>query len=124
MKELIWEGVFDGKAAQLHVESEGNTLICSLTPLTEGFLTDLIGGAVSFSKAHPFITGAMAGWAWDSIKKYNDAKKYALKFYAKDFSEQSKYWKMVKELEKTGSYRLVTHGYKGGAGYYWGLNKT
>lgn len=122
MKETVWEGVFRGEPTRIVAESNGEYTSYEIQLVTEGFLTDLAKGATSFAKAHPYITGFMAGWAWDAVKEYNKAKKNAIRFYAKDLPERTKYSKMVDELVRKQGYHVVKKGYKG-TGYEWHLQK-
>ena len=126
MKEQLWEGICEGRAVRISGEQNGKDVHIEIETVNEGFLTDLVGGAVSFGKAHPFITAiALAPWAklaFDALKKYKLAKDTALKFYTKDVNERSKYFNMVKELEKSGQYKLVKQGRRD-AGYYWELHR-
>ena len=67
----------------------------------------------------------MTPWAklaYDAIKKYKQTKDTALKFYTDDVGKRSEYFKMVRELERSGQYKLVKQGYKG-TGYYWELHR-
>ena len=126
MKQQVWEGICEGNPIRINVDHVGSDLVVEIEDLKEGFLTDLVGGAITFAKAHPFMTAiAVAPWAKlavDSLKKYQLAKDTAVKFYAKDMPEKVKYWKMVRELERGGNFKLHTHGYKN-TGYYWELRR-
>lgn len=120
MKEKIWEGVYEGKAANVVVEPTASGTLYHIELLESGFLHDIIGGVTSFAKSHPWITGMMAGWAWSAIEKYNKAKRDAVQFYAKDMPERIRYEKMVNDLVRKGGYEVVKHGYEG-TGYHWEL---
>lgn len=127
MKQQLWEGICEGKPIRITGETVGSDIHIEIEDITEGFLTDLVGGAISFTKAHPFMAAiAVAPWAklaYDSLKKYNMAKDTAVKFYAKNQPEQIKYWKMVRELEKSGTFKLYKHGHKS-PGYQWELRRS
>lgn len=124
--ETLWEGICEGEPIKINGERVGKDIHIEIETIKEGFLTDLIGGAATFAVAHPFVTAiALAPWAklaFDALKKYKLAKDTALKFYTKDINERSKYFKMVKELEKTGQYKLVKQGVRD-SGYYWELHR-
>jgi hypothetical protein len=122
----LWEGICEGKPIRITGEQVGSDLSIEINAITEGFLTDLVGGAVSFAKAHPIITTvALAPWAriaYDAFKKYKLTKDTALKFYTKDINKRNEYFKMVKELERTGQFKIVKQGVKD-TGYYWELHR-
>lgn len=120
--EKIWEGIFCGKPTELLVKHQNGITEIIINECTEGILVEIFKGALSFAKAHPFLTGFLAAAAWDAVKKYNEAKKSALKFYAKEPKDRSKYITMIKELEKDG-FRIVNQGYVRGTGYFWELNR-
>lgn len=126
MKETLWEGICEGKPIKITGEQVGLDIHVEIETLKEGFLTDLVGGAVSFAKAHPIMTTvALAPWAklaYDAFKKYKLAKDTALKFYTKDIVKRGEYFKMVRELERSGQYKLVKQGYRD-SGYYWELHR-
>ena len=126
MKDTLWEGICEGKPIKITGEQVGSDVHVEIEVLTEGFLTDLIGGAVSFAKAHPFLSAiAVSPWAsmaLDSIKKYNQAKDSALKFFTKELAKRGEYTKMVRELERSGQYKIVKQGYRD-SGYYWELHR-
>lgn len=126
MEQVLWEGICGGEPLKVIAKSTETGVEIRIEPITEGFLTDLVGGAVTYAKAHPVLaTIAVAPWAkmaHDAFKKYKLTKDTALKFYAKDQPERTKYFKMVKELEKTGQYKTVKSGYRG-TGYYWELDR-
>lgn len=120
--EKIWEGIFRGRPSEILVKQQGNTTEIIINDSTEGVLVEIFKGAVSFAKSHPFLTGFLAAAAWDAVKKYNEAKRTALKFYAKEPKDRPKYITMIKELEKDG-FRIVNQGYIRGTGYFWELNR-
>lgn len=126
MKDVLWEGICQGKPIRITGEQKDQSIHVDIEILREGFLTDLVGGAVRFAKAHPIITGiAMAPWAklaYDAFKKYKLAKDTALKFYTKDLNKRAEYFKMVRELERSGQYKIVKQGYRD-SGYYWELHR-
>ena len=126
MKDILWEGICEGKPIRITGEQVGADVYVEIEILREGFLTDLVGGAVSFAKASPVMTTiALAPWAklaYDAFKKYQLAKDTALKFYTKDINKRGDYHKMVRELEKTGHYKTVKQGYRD-SGYYWELHR-
>ena len=126
MKEVLFEGICEGKPIRITGEQDGLDVNIEIETLCEGFLTDLVGGAVSFAKAHPVMTTiALAPWAklaYDAAKKYKQTKDTALKFFTNDVAKRSEYFKMVRELEKSGQYKIVKQGYKG-TGYYWELHR-
>jgi hypothetical protein len=121
VKTCIWEGLIRGVPHQLLVE-EGEELVVSLEKSSSGPLFEVFAGLKTFVSAHPFLTGYLTGMGLDALKKYNEAKKTAIKLYAKDVTERSKYTAMVKEMEKNG-YKIVKQGYIHGTGYYWELNR-
>jgi hypothetical protein len=126
VKDVLWEGICEGKPIKITGERVGLDIHVEIETLKEGFLTDLVGGAVTFAKAHPFMTAiALAPWAklaYDAFKKYQLTKDTALKFYTKDVNKRSDYFKMVRELERTGQYKIVKQGYRD-TGYYWELHR-
>lgn len=121
-RKVIWTGVYQHTISELLVTEDDKGMHCEIRPVNEGLLHNIAKGAMSFAKAHPFITGWAAAAALDSLRKYNEAKKQAIHFYAKDMPERIKYTKMVKEMEKNG-YRVVKSGYKGGSEYFWELHR-
>ena len=122
MKQILGQGVYDGKVCQLVVETVDDIDTCQFEPITEGFLHDIISGATSFAKAHPFLTAIGATWAWDAIHKYKQASKAAMRLYSPDSSSRGQYFKMVDEMKKNGYY-VTKQGWHGGSGYYWELDR-
>jgi hypothetical protein len=123
----MWEGICEGKPIKITCEQQENLDVqIDIEVLQEGFLTDLVGGAVRFTKAHPIMTTiAIAPWArlaYDAVKKYKLAKQTALKFYAPNQTKRAEYFKMVREIERTGQYKIVKQGYRD-TGYYWELHR-
>lgn len=120
---LLWEGIISAQAAKLYVtELDEGIELYRLDTVEEGLLSSVVSGTLSFAKAHPFLTAAMASYAWDAVKKYNQAKKNALMFHTTNSWDRDKYWTMVKQLERDGSFKLVKHG-RDGVGYFWEMHK-
>ncbi len=119
----LWQGFLKGQPHRLLVEDRDETTTIILEPVREGFLTDLLKDTVSFAKNHPFLTGMLAQHAYDSVKKYIQAKSSALNLYAKDVSERPKYQEMIKDLEKNG-WKVVKSRYvPGSTQYHWELHR-
>jgi len=127
VKETMWEGICEGKPIKITCEQQQNLDVqIDIEVLEEGFLSNLVGGAIGFAKAHPIMTTvALAPWAklaHDAVKKYKQAKSTALKFYAPNLTKRAEYFKMVREIERTGQYKIVKQGYRN-TGYFWELNR-
>jgi hypothetical protein len=71
-----------------------------------GLVKKSFQGIGKFAKNHPFITGAMAGYAVDAIKKYKKNKRNTITFYTKDHQEKKLYKDMMTQLMKSGKYRV------------------
>lgn len=119
-KEIIWEGMLYGQPTSVLVESDHTVTI---EPITEGVLSNVARGIWGFAQAHPVITVAAGMYAWDALKKYNEAKSKALSFYAKDASEKNRMAQVIAQMTKSG-YKIVNQKYKGATGYEWNLEKT
>ena len=127
-KEIIFEGNienFDGPlgsdpellSIQLYLE-EGK-LGSSIKNSAGGFIKG-IGSAIS---KHPFLSGVMAGFATDALKKYTRNKRNTITFYGKSFREKNFYKKMIKDLESSGHYKIVRNQFVDG-GQMWQLKRT
>jgi len=125
MKMEIWRGVVSGKTKKLLAEEVDDSLCLSFEPLEEN-LEDTVAkiavGTIRFAKAHPILTTFAALYAWNSLKKYTEAKN-SVKFYAKDVKERNYYDAMIKDMQKAG-WRIVTSKYVGGTGYEWTLHRN
>jgi hypothetical protein len=119
-KEIIWEGMLHGQPTSMLVESDHTVTI---EPITEGVLSNVAKGIWGFAQAHPVITAAAGLYAWDALKKYNEAKSKALSFYAKDSAEKNRMSQVIAQMTKNG-YKIVNQKYKGATGYEWNLEKT
>lgn len=88
-------------------------------------LGDTTGKYVSASGVimNPLIAGGAALLAMSAYDNYKKNKLYTTRFYAKTSQEMSFYDKIVKDLMKTGHYKLVKSKYISG-GKLWELKRT
>lgn len=112
-----------GSPTSVTAQPHNHTIIISVTTLTEGVMSNITNKVWGFAKAHPVLTAAAGMYAWDAIKKYNEAKSKALTFYAKDTTEKNRMSQVITQMTKSG-YKLVTQQYKGATGYEWKLTRT
>lgn len=87
-----------------------------------GMISKTMQSFGKFAKSHPFITGAMAGYASDALRQYKKNKRNTITFYTKDMHEKTIYKDMVTQLMKTGKYRKEKETFVDG-GYLFVLKR-
>lgn len=126
-REVIWTGIVLKEAFSLSAEIVDPSHVRFVLDknIDEGIVNTLSGiakGAVGFAKAHPVLTGAMALYAVDAIKKYKKNKQYVTQLYASNAQEKKFYKKLVDDLMRTGHYHKVKEQFVDG-GYLWELRR-
>lgn len=120
MKVDLWEGFLERKPHKIVVEDDHNRVTVTIEQITEGPLTVI--ESVSFSKALPQLSKAVAKYAHDAIKNYMKSKKLPLYMYATNAQERSKYFALVRDMEKHG-WKVVKTRIAGSGGQYWEMEK-
>jgi hypothetical protein len=120
-EHILWEG--DNQLSPLRLCATITEGLATLRVTQRPEKGGIIKGLGNFAKAHPFLTGMVAGFAVDALSTYFKNKNYTTKFYAKDITERSFYRKMVEQLMKTGHYKIKKQGYENGSGYTWELQR-
>lgn len=108
---------------QLYAEHINESAInVGILQTSGGLVKNATKGFSKFAKNHPFITGAMAAYGIDALKKYQKNKRNTIKFYTKDLREKKLYKDMIDQLMKSGKYRLEKNTYIDG-GYLFVLKR-
>jgi len=108
---------------QLYVEQMNeSTMKVGILQTAGGVIKKGAQGFGKFANNHPFITGAMAAYGIDALKKYKKNKRNTIKFYTKDLREKQLYKDMIEQLMKSGKYRKEKETYVDG-GYLFVLKR-
>ena len=71
-----------------------------------GFVKKSLQGITQTAKKHPYISAAMAMYAFSAYKNYKKNKRNTISLYSKDFHEKQLFSDIKATLLKTGKYRL------------------
>jgi hypothetical protein len=115
--EVLWEGEIGGEDYIFCIENG----VAQFIQERAGKVPGGIRKGLAFAGKAAMV-GLAAGWALDSLKKYNRNKRTTTTFFAKDMQERKLYQGIVDDLMKTGHYKKTHEKYAKG-GKIWVLKR-